>query len=116
MAVLSSKINIGELRVPIEIQRFVAGTDDYGFVLEEWTTIAKCRCKVEYDDRLAREVFREGAVEATVAKIFTFRYVKGLTAKDRIILKGDVYEIYGINEVDESRRFLKVWARKIWQD
>lgn len=116
MAVLGSKINVGELRNPIEIQRFTTTTDQYGFIIEDWTTIAKARCKIEFDDRLIRESFKEGGTETTVVKIFTFRYVKDITAKDRILYKGDAYEIYGINEIDESRRFVKVWARKIWQE
>jgi hypothetical protein len=41
--------------------------------------------------------------------------VPNVTIKDRILFKGNVYEIYGFNNINEENRFLKIWARAIEQ-
>ena len=113
---MSSKvINLGDLKNVVEVQRFTVTTDSFGFQQEEWTTICNTRAKIEFDDRLMREVFKDDGIDSTIVKIFTFRYFKGLTTKDRILYDGNSYEIYGINNVNEENRFYKVWARAIWQ-
>lgn len=115
MATLSSSVNLGDLKKVMEIQRVESVADSMGFQKDTWTTICRTRCKTEFDDRLMREVMRDGGIEATFTKIFTFRYVKGLTTKDVILFEGEHYEIYGINDINDEHRFLKVWGRKICQ-
>lgn len=113
---MSSKvINLGDLKLLIEIQRNTITTDSYGFQQEEWTTICKTRAKTEFDDRLMKEIFKDDGIDTTIVKIFTFRYFRGLTVKDRILFNGQTYEIYGINNINDENRFYKVWARAIWQ-
>ena len=108
-----AKINIGELKHMCEVQRLVTSTDEYGFQSEELTTIARPRCKVDFDDRLVREIFKDDGISTVSVPIFTFRYFYGLTAKDKILYKGKSYEIYGINNVNEESKFYKVWARGV---
>lgn len=105
-------MNIGELKTPIKVKRFVTSVDEQGFNTEEWMTIAEPRAKVEFDERLMREVFRDDMVNATVVKIFTFRRFRDkiLTVKDCIVYEGNRYEIYGINDLGHV---YKVWARAI---
>lgn len=111
----SININLGELKTPIEIQRIKQTTDDMGFMVEEYQTICKTRAKVEFDDRLMREVFRNDGADSTTVKIFTFRYFPGLTVRDRILLDGVSYNIYGLYNINEANRFYKVWGRAIWE-
>lgn len=106
-------MNVGQLRHVIEIQRFETITDEGGFNAEEWTTIASPRCKIEFDNRLMREVFRDDMVVSTGVLIFTFRYFKGLTTKDSILYDGKRYEIYGINNVNNVGQYYQVWGRVI---
>lgn len=106
-------MNVGELKCLCEVQRLVAATDEFGFQTEQWTTIAKPRCKIEFDDRLIREIIKDGGTTTTLVKIFTFRYFKGLTFKDRIVYENKCYEIYGLNNINEENKFYKVWARAI---
>lgn len=115
MATLTTTINLGDLKKVIEIQRMENVSDSMGFQKEIWTTICTTRCKTEFDDRLMREVMRDGGIDATLVKIFSFRYIKGLTTKDVILFEGERYEIYGINDINDEHRFLKVWGRKICQ-
>lgn len=116
MGTLSTSINIGDLKKVIEIQRLQDSVaDEYGFIQEGYVTICKTRCKTDFDDRLMREILANGGVEGTIVKIFTFRYFKGLTERDVIVYEGDKYEIYGINDINDEHRFLKVWGRKICQ-
>lgn len=106
-------MNVGDLKHLCEVQRLVTSTDEFGFQSEEWKTIAKPRCKIEFDDRLMREIFKDDGITTTSVKIFTFRYFDGLTFKDRIFYKNKSYEIYGFNNVNEESKFYKVWARAI---
>lgn len=110
---LSKVINLGDLKQQLEIQRVTKVTDEYGFSKEELVTVARARCKVEFDDRLMREIFKNGGVDTTQAKIFVVRYIPNLTIADKILFKNAQYEIYGFNNVNEENRFLKIWARTI---
>jgi SPP1 family predicted phage head-tail adaptor len=107
------RVNIGDLRVPIEIQRFEHKVDDYGFNQNVWTTIATPRAKVEFDDRLIRQVLRDDGVDATTASLFTIRYNPDITTKDRIIYNNEEYEIYAKQDMGARGRFLMIWGRKI---
>lgn len=106
-------MNVGDLKHLCEVQRLTTTTDELGFHVEEWKTIAKPRCKIEFDDRLMREIFKDDGINTTTVKIFTFRYFDGLTTKDRIFYRNKSYEIYGFNNVNEESKFYKVWARGI---
>lgn len=108
-------VNAGDLRQVIEIQRLQSVADDCGYQIEEWITIAQVRAKTEFDDRLMREIVRDGGSDCTTVKIFTFRYINDLDMKDRIIFNGVAYKIYGINNINDEQRYLKVWARALWQ-
>lgn len=112
---MSINIKIGELKKVIEIQEKRTITDSDGFQLQEWVTIAKVRSKTEFDDRLMREVFKDTGTTSTVVKIFIFRYIPNITERHRILFEGKSYEIYGINNLDDENRFLKVWGRTICQ-
>ena len=105
-------MNIGEFKTPIEIKRFTSAVDEHGFNNEKWEVIATPRAKLEFDDRLMREVFRDDMVNSTIVKIFNIRKPRGynLTVKDIIVYEGTTYEIYGINDLSS---FYRIWARAI---
>lgn len=106
-------VAIGDLRLPISIQRFEHNIDEYGFNQPIWTTIANTRAKVEFDDRLIRQVLRDDGVDTTTVTLFTIRYIPNLTTKDRIIFKDEEYEIYAKQDLGARERFLLIWGRKI---
>lgn len=106
-------IAIGDLRLPIEIQRFEHKIDEYGFNTPIWTTIASPRAKVEFDDRLIRQVLRDDGVDTTTVMIFTIRYIPDITTKDRIVYNNEEYEIYAKQDLGARERFLMLWGRCI---
>lgn len=108
-----AKVAIGDLKHICEVQRLISTTDEFGFQSETWSTYAKVRCKVDFDDRLVREIFKDDGINTVNVPIFTFRYFNGLTTKHRIRYKNNNYEIYGINNINEESRFYKVWARGV---
>lgn len=110
---LGNVINLGDLKQMLELQRVQTVTDSSGFIEEKLVTFAKARCKVEFDDRLMREVFKDDGIDTTLVKIFTIRFVPDVSMKDKILFKGKSFEIYGMNNVNEEDRFLKIWARAI---
>ncbi len=113
MAITSVIVSVGELNTPIEIQRFNYGTDEYGFQQLEWITIASPRCKVDFDDRLIRQILRDDGVDTTSVKLFTMRYIPNITTKDRIFYKDTVFEIYSIQNINDKNRFMRLWGRQI---
>lgn len=106
-------VPIGDLRLPIELQRFEHQIDEYGFSTPKWTTYAKPRARVEFDDRLIRQVLRDDGVDATTVKLFTIRYIPNITTKDRIIYKNEEYEIYAKQDLGARERFIMLWGRCI---
>lgn len=114
MALVSfQSVKVGDLRTPIELQRFEYGIDDYGFQQLKWTTYAKPRAKVEFDDRLIRQRVKDDGIDVTSVKVFTIRYIPKISPKDRIIYRDDVYEIYATQNLGERDRFVRVWGRII---
>lgn len=104
-------VRVGLLQHMVELQRLTSTVDESGFASEEWVTYARPRCNVEFDDRLMREIFKDDGVDTSSAKVFTFRYFKGLSIKDRVFYRDKAYEIYGFNNLNEQDRYYKVWAR-----
>lgn len=113
MAVAIVKIKVGQLNTPIKIQRFTQDTDEHGFSKLTWDTIATPRCKVDFDDRLIREVLRDDGVDATTVKLFTMRYIPNITTKDRIFYNNTPYEIYSIQNIDEKNAYMRLWGRQV---
>lgn len=83
--------------------------------MEEWVTYSKTRAKIEFDDRLMRENFKNDGIDTTVVRIFVFRFQEGISVTDRILYNGEPYELYGINNMNEENRFIKVWGRMVCQ-
>lgn len=113
MAVQNVIVKVGDLNTPIEIQRFEHQNDDYGFTTPVWTTIAKPRCRVDFDDRLIRQILRDDGVDATTVKLFTMRYIPNITTKDRIFYKNTAYEIYSVQNINDRDRFMRLWGREL---
>lgn len=111
MAIVKTTVNIGDLKTPVEIQRFTNNTDEHGFSDLIWSTIATPRCKVDFDDRLIRQILRDDGVDSTIVKVFTMRYIPNITTKDRVFYKNTPYEIYSIQNLNEENRFMVVLGR-----
>ena len=113
MSIQTITVDVGSLNTQIEIQRFEHSTDEHGFLTPIWTTIAKIRCRVDFDDRLIRQVLRDDGVDTTSVKLFTMRYIPNITTKDRIVYKGTTFEIYSVQNLNEMNRYMRLWGREI---
>ena len=113
MSIQRINIDVGTLNTRIEIQRFEHATDEHGFLTPIWTTIASPRCKVDFDDRFIRQVLRDDGVDTTSVKLFTMRYIHNITTKDRIYYKGTAFEIYSVQNLNETNRYMRLWGREI---
>lgn len=113
MAIVNVSVQVGQLNTPIELQRYEYKIDEYGFNKSVWTTYARPRCKVDFDDRLIRQILRDDGVDTTVVKLFTMRYIPNVTTKDRIVYNGKEFEIYSIQNIQEQNRFMRLWGREI---
>ena len=113
MAIANVVTKVGDLNTPIEIQRFTHKNDEYGFTIHEWNTIAKPRCRVDFDDRLIRQILRDDGVDTSIVKLFTMRYIPNITTRDRIFYKNTPYEIYSIQNINDKDRFMRLWGREL---
>lgn len=113
MAVQNITVSVGTLNTPIEIQRFEHDADEHGFMKPIWKTIAKARCRVDFDDRLIRQILRDDGVDSTTVKLFTMRYIPNITTKDRIFYKNTAYEIYSVQNINDNNRFMRLWGREL---
>lgn len=63
-----------------------------------------------------RETYSNEGIDSSVVRLFTFRYQEGISERtDRILYNGKTYELYGINNINEENRFIKVWGRHFCQ-
>lgn len=105
-------INIGDLNDSCEIQRLIQKTDEYGFSTNEWETIVKPRCKVEFDDRMNKIRTGDDGLDTIIVKIFTMRYIPNITRRDRIFYDDRIFDIYAIHS-DQKKKFMKMWCRDL---
>ena len=117
---MKKSIGIGDLKQIIELQQLTTKVDESGFQVEEWETVLKTRCRVEFDKsyKLNKEVATAEGISTFTARIFTFRYDPRIAVsitKSRILFKGNYYQLQVMNNIDEENRFLMVWGNLICQ-
>lgn len=117
---MSIRLNIGELKQVIELQELRTTIDESGFQVEEWETILKTRCRVDFDKsyKLNKEVATAEGITTFTARIFVFRYhpqIQVSVTKHRIKFKDQYYQVQVVNNVDEANKYMMVWGNLICQ-
>lgn len=97
---------LGELRARVQFQRATAGDDGFS-ATEVWANhgIPQRARRVDVSDA---EVWRAGAVGAKISARFTLRrtdFAEGLSPRDRLLHKGQVFEITGIRALADAPIF-----------
>lgn len=92
----------GALDRPIRIETPVETQDEFGQPIVVWQTLASVWANVRSVDAI--ESYTASRELATTAKRFLFRWVTGLTAKDRIVYEGRNYDIVSIAEREQRGR------------
>ena len=106
------KINIGEFKHPIIIERCQKFKDEDDILREEWTQLCTSRAKMlwtrgsEYTENYGTN----SEVEATFYIRFNY---KNITSKDRLIYKNEAYDIIYVNNVQESSKYYEIKAKKV---
>lgn len=106
------KINPGEFKHPIVIERYQKVKDEDNRLVEQWVNLCNPRAKIlwtrgsEYTENYGTN----SEVEATFYIRFNY---KDITSKDRLIYKGEAYDIIYVNNVQESNKYYEIKAKKV---
>lgn len=102
------KINPGELKHPIVIQRAVPGKNNDNIPELNWTDILNVKAKVL--NIRGNEFYKAQSVGSKVEKTFYIRTPKTLeiTNEDRVIYNNIAYNIIYSNDIEESGRYLEI--------
>lgn len=85
----------GRLRHRVSLQRLQEARDqNTGAVITDWVELAKLWAEVA--PLSAREFVASQAVQSRITARITIRYREDITAKDRIVYRGQVYNIEGV--------------------
>lgn len=111
-------VKIGEMKHQIEIQNEQLVYDDDGFETKQWVTKHKVRCKVSTEDvtkgRAELIVDKGGGQMARTVNLFFMRYIPGITPSDRVLFKGNIYNITMVDNIDEADKFIELECDRIW--
>ncbi|MGL5190920.1 MAG: phage head closure protein [Cetobacterium sp.] len=107
------KINPGEFRNLISIEKSIVTTDIDNIPVNEWTVIHQCRAKIlnisGKEVALSQgEVFRD-------TKRFIIRYPRSveITNSDRIVYNNKYYQIKYPSDIQERKEYLEIVAEVI---
>lgn len=108
-----SAVQIGHLDQRITLQRFVEATDGIGGVTRTWSDLASVPTVwAHVQPRLGRESFEQGRMNASLMATFMIRYRADISELDRIIWKGEPWNIRRIMRTSQRAQFLEVDAER----
>lgn len=96
---------IGQADQRVTLQRKATTADGIGGQTEAWAGIGTVWAKVT--PRIGREAMEGGRMNASAMATFTIRYRADLTELDRLIWRGEAWNI---------RRIMRVSGRGLWLD
>lgn len=99
-------LTAGQLRVPIEIQRYQETPDGSGGNVKAWVTIL--RPLTRWDQASAYERMQAMQMQAGVTHRVYMRYSPIPSAEMRIFYKGKPYQIRGVVDIEERHRWLQL--------
>jgi SPP1 family predicted phage head-tail adaptor len=110
LANLRHYIDPGLLDTRIAFETASGGLDPYGEEVENWYQFAEVWAKVDWveTNTAGKEVVDAGQVIQTQTVTFTIRYLAGITAKMRINMDGQLFDIQGIAGVGGRKRFQRL--------
>jgi SPP1 family predicted phage head-tail adaptor len=99
-----------ELNTKIQLQHVTYTRDDYGDQTESWVTYAEAFCR--FEPLLGREFFAaQQSVSEAQAKI-TLRWRDGIDASDRIVARGESWDIVSIQNIAYRNRELLIYLKR----
>jgi len=99
----------GQLDRRITIQSFTTSTDDFGEVIQSFTTLANVWAKVE--EKSGSEGEDGNQLVATRKVEFFIRYRSDINEQMRIVYEGQTHKIEAILNADSRKAFQKIVTR-----
>ena len=87
----------GKLTETITVERFTKSVDDYGTETEAWTALATMRAQLIQSS--TEEFIRAYGSTSDMIAIFKVRWRDLFTTEDRVVHKGQVYDLKEIKEL-----------------
>lgn len=101
------KYTAGDLREPVTFQRVTRTADGAGGWTETWAAISGAPVKAKVRQLSGGEVFRFNRTDAAVELMVVTRWVDGLTAADRVLIRSRAHNIRVLNNVDFADQWLE---------
>tara|TARA_R110000868_G_scaffold936_2_gene7131 strand:- start:2154 stop:2489 length:336 start_codon:yes stop_codon:yes gene_type:complete len=101
----------GDLRHRISLQACSEARDEVGGLVATWTTLATVWAKVE--PMSARESWYRQQMSASAAWKISVRYRADVTTKLRVVYGARTFEIRGVTDPDQQKRFLELACDEI---
>lgn len=106
------KINLSELKHSIAIERFTKVKDEDNRLVEVWSTLCRSRAKILYTR--GAEYTEAYGTKSTVGVTFYIRYNhESITSRDRVVYKGNYYNIIYVNNIQEGNNFYEIKAELV---
>ena len=99
----------GTLDQRVTLERQQSGVDELGQPFDDWTTVATVWASVQ--PLVGREFIAAQAVQSEVTTRVVIRYMAGLTAADRVLHNGRVYEVTAVMDVRSQHDELVLMCR-----
>lgn len=106
------KINPGEFKHPVTIERCQKVKDEDNRVIEKWTNLCNSRAKILWTR--GSEYIESYGTNSEIEATFYIRFnYKNITSKDRLIYKNEAYDIIYVNNVQEANKYYEIKAKKV---
>lgn len=99
----------GDLDQRVTIERAAQGVDELGQPLDGWNALGSCWASVR--PLMGREFISAQAVQSEVSTRVVIRYRPGITAADRVVHDGRIYNIVSVIEVRSANDELQLMCR-----
>lgn len=101
----------GQLRHRIIVEEVATSYDEAGGFSESWTEKARCAAFVK--PASVSEVARARAAELEMSHSFIIRSGTEVTRHDRVIWRGEAYEIASVSDIDGTDRYTEILGNRI---
>lgn len=104
----------GDLRERVTITLPIDGRDSVGGLVRSWSPLATVWARVK--PMSEREQWHREQIQSTAQWAITIRYRDDVTTKQRVSWRGRRFEVVGVQNADERRRFLRLACDELFVD
>lgn len=105
-------VNISEFKHPITIERCYKAKDEDNRLVDKWVNLCTTRAKILWTR--GSEYIEAYGTNSEVEATFYIRFnYKSINSKDRLVYKGEAYDIIYVNNVQEANKYYEIKAKKV---